>query len=104
VTSSIAIVRVDAPEGVSLEEITRSGQRNVRKAFGDAASAGPPVPERLDGTEALRLDYVADESRVRQLGAMRDGSFYLVSFTASRGSFEHRLEDFEAMLGSWRWD
>jgi hypothetical protein len=104
VTSSIAVVRVEAPEGVSLEEITRSGQRNVRRAFGNAASTGPPVEETLGGEEALRLDYLADESRVRQIGAMRAGHFYLVSFTAARSSFELRLEDFEAMLRSWRWD
>jgi hypothetical protein len=97
-------VRVEAPEGVSLEEITRSGQRNVRRAYGDAASTGPPVRSTLDGEPALWIDYLADDSRVRQLGAMRDGLFYLLSFTAARVSFDGRLEDFEALLRSWRWD
>jgi YD repeat-containing protein len=103
VTTSIAIVRVEAPKGATLESITRSGQRNLRKAYGKAGVTGPPVAERLDGERALRLDYDAEEARIRQVGALRAGHFYLVSFTAARSSFDRRVADFDALLRSWRW-
>jgi hypothetical protein len=103
VTTSIAIVRVEAPENATLEGITRSGRRNLRKAYGEAGVTGPPVPEELDGEPALRLDYKADEARIRQVGALRAGHFYLLSFTAAEKTFKRRVAAFDALLRSWRW-
>jgi hypothetical protein len=96
-------VRVEARAGATVRSITETGRRNLRKAFGSAAATGPPVDIRLDGEPALQLDYNADEARVRQVGALRAGHFYLLSFTAARASFKRRVADFDAMLRSWRW-
>jgi len=103
VTTSIAIVRVEAPEGATVKSITETGRRNLRKAYGSAAATGPPVDLRLDGEPALQLDYTADEARIRQVGALRADHFYLLSFTAGRSAFKRRVADFDALLRSWRW-
>ena len=61
------------------------------------------MAERLDGEPALRLDYTAEGARIRQVGALRAGHFYLLSFTAARTTFKRRVADFDALLRSWRW-
>jgi hypothetical protein len=104
VTASIAIVRVEAPEGATLEQMGRLGQRNVARAYDMRGTATRPVDATLDGARALQLDYEVDGGGVRQVVAMRGANVYLVSFTAGEQAYQRRLETFEAMLRSWRWE
>jgi hypothetical protein len=104
ITASIAIVRVEAAEGATLSQIARSGQRNIGKAYGLAGADGPPVDTRLGGEPAVQLEYEAEDGRVRQVGALHAGHFYLASFTAAKTAFDHRVEAFDGLLRSWRWE
>ena len=103
VTSSIAIVRTEAPEAATLESISRAGRDNIRKAYGTTAP-GRLEPARLGGERAVRLDYETERGRVRQVGALRAGYFYLVTFNAAQSAFTRRLPAFDALVRSWRWD
>ena len=103
-TASISIARVEAAPGDTVASITRAGQQNLAKAYGKAATAAAPVATRLAGAPALRFDYEAEGGQVRQLGALHDGHFYLVSFTASRSAWGERLQALDELLRSWRWE
>ena len=103
-TTSIAIVRVEAPEGAHAWRASRaSGQRNLRKAYGP-----PPRPARRwtcgsTASRALQLDYTPTRRASARSARCAPTTSTSLSFTAARSAFKRRVADFDALLRSWRW-
>ena len=62
------------------------------------------MPTQVDGEAALRYDFTAQPHAVRQVGFVRDGTYYVVTLTAARSAFRRALPRLDDVLRSWRWD
>jgi hypothetical protein len=62
----------------------------------------------LDGHEAVTWEYLTTQLgrdlRLRQVGAVRDGTGYTITMTAVPDRFEEGSDALDDVLGSWRWE
>jgi hypothetical protein len=62
------------------------------------------VPTEIDGAPALSYDFRAAGQTVRQVGALHDGSYFVVTLTAPTTVFRRNVARLDGLLRSWRWD
>jgi hypothetical protein len=101
---NVNVARSEAKAGGSLEDVVRAGRRELARLGRGTLSFTRPVRTKVDGEPALRYDFTANRTSVRQVGLLRDGAYYVVTLTAARTAFERSLPHLTRVLSSWRWD
>jgi hypothetical protein len=101
---NVNVARSDARQGASLAEVVQDGRVELERLGRGALDLTRPVPTRVDGEAGLRYDFTARRTAVRQVGLVRDGTYYVVTLTAARSAFRRALPRLDDVLRSWRWD
>ena len=101
---NVNIARRDAGSGASLERLVRDGRAEVDELGGGKIDFTPDVRTEIDGAPALRYDFRTNGNTVRQVGAVHEGGFYVVTLTAPTPAFRKGVAKLEGMLRSWQWD
>lgn len=91
---------------VSLQKFVRATRSSLRSAV-RVTSMSPPTPRLVDGEAAY--DYSVIDQQVgraleqRQTLIIRDGSGYVVTYSAPLSNYSFYRNDADAILDSWRW-
>jgi hypothetical protein len=100
---NVNVARSEA-ESESLAEVVRAGREELEELGRGSLAFTRPVPTEVDGEAALRYDFTANRTSVRQVGLLRDGDYYVVTLTSARSAFRRSVRHLDAVLRSWRWD
>ena len=101
--ANLNIVRRDA-ERAPLTGLARRGQAEVDDLAGGRLDFTRLVPLRVDRALAVRYEFATDADRVRQVGVLHEGSYYVITLTAPRPAFRRAVPRLDGLLRSWRWD
>ena len=102
--ASVNVTQRDAGDGASLARLVRAGRAEVDELAGGDLDLSPVVAAAIDGAPAQRYDFSANGKRVRQIGTLYEGEFYVVTLTAPTAGFRAALARLDGVLRSWRWD
>jgi hypothetical protein len=111
--TNVNIIRGKSPQ-VGLDEQTRlerdllrRGQEDVDPDLHAAQNLSPVERIAVDGHQARAHEFeIAQEDRtvrVRQVFVRDGGWTYFISYTALPEAFDEELDEFDAILGSWKW-
>lgn len=117
-TPSVNVVReTSLADDVDVEDYVELSRRNLSdpEALDQLGLEGfaPQLEDEvretdLDGEEARSFDYTADqqgkEVAFRQVYALRDGTAYVVTYTALSDRFEGGADALEDVIDSWEWE
>ena len=104
VRTNVNIVRRDAPPGARIEKLVREGQDEVRELSPGPLEFTDAVVTEVDGAAARRYDFTRKGARVRQVAALYEGDYYVVTLTAASPAFSRAVARLDGLLRSWRWD
>ncbi len=104
VLTSVNVARRDAPDGKDLAALVRDGQAEVEELKGGSLEFTGAAATTIDGEPARRYDFASGGARVRQVAALHDGGYYVVTLTAAEPAFARAVPRLDALLRSWRWD
>lgn len=102
--TTLNVARSDAGRDPSLPRLVAEGRREVAELAGRKLRFSRPSPVRVGGEPALRYDFASGGKRVRQVGVVRDGGFYVVTLTATEATFPRALGRLDGVLRTWRWE
>ncbi len=102
--ASVNITQRDAGDGASLARLIRAGREEVDELAVGNLELSPVVAATIDGAPAQRYDFSANGKRVRQIGTLHEGEFFVVTLTAPAAGFPGALARLDGVLRSWRWD
>ena len=111
--TNVNVIRGESPP-VGLDEQTRrerdlirSGAENIDPALKAGVNLTPVERTTLAGHEARAHEFEISEDdrvvRIRQVYARDSGWTYFISYTALPQYFDEELDEFEAILRSWKW-
>jgi hypothetical protein len=101
--ANVNIVRRDA-SGRTLPELVRAGRAEIDGLREGARGFTRASGGRVDGEPALAYDFTANGSRIRQVGTLHRGGYFVVTLTAAAPAFRRATVRLDALLRSWRWD
>jgi hypothetical protein len=117
-TASVNVVRETSLAGnVDVDAYVEQSRRNLSdpealsrlglEGFEPELQGGIEEDE-LDGEDSRSFDYTADqegrEIAFRQLYAVREGTAYVVTYTALRDGFEDGADALDEIIDSWEWE
>ncbi|CAA9536932.1 MAG: hypothetical protein AVDCRST_MAG30-4320 [uncultured Solirubrobacteraceae bacterium] len=102
--ATVNITQRDAGDGASLARLIRAGRAEVDELAGGDLELSPVAAAAIDGAPAQRYEFSANGKRVRQVGTLYEGEFYVVTLTAPAAGFRGALARLDGVLRSWRWD
>jgi hypothetical protein len=112
------IIEGSLARGTRVRDYVEAGRRILRDArareqlgLSDGVRPSKFEPLRttsLDGDAAISTGYVNEAGgkrlRVKQVAAIRDGKAYNITYTAPEDRFADQLDEFDAIVASWKWD